>query len=188
MKAINVNKLTRAGCTFKFWVADWFAQLNNKMGGDLKKIQTVGRWAGSTALALLPLLQLLQPPPQGGARNSGALVCPWPVPQRQRHTRQLLQMRPRGGAAHSRRRGQAAPGGGGGCGLAGSCRLPRLLTRSHPTPPHPRYMVEVWKAVGMDLTRVEFLNSSEEINSRPNEYWTLVGGVRLLQGEAGRGG
>lgn len=35
-------------------------------------------------------------------------------------------------------------------------------------------MVEVWKAVGMDLTRVEFLNSSEEINSRANEYWTLV--------------
>lgn len=79
MKAINVNKLTKAGCTFKFWVADWFAQLNNKMGGDLKKIQTVGR-----------------------------------------------------------------------------------------------YMVEVWKAVGMDLTRVEFLNSSESINAKPDEYWTLV--------------
>ena len=31
--------LLRAGCHFKFWVADWFAQLNNKMGGDLKKIQ-----------------------------------------------------------------------------------------------------------------------------------------------------
>ncbi|PNH11891.1 Tyrosine--tRNA ligase [Tetrabaena socialis] len=44
MKAINVNKLTKAGCTFKFWVADWFAQLNNKMGGDLKKIQTVGKY------------------------------------------------------------------------------------------------------------------------------------------------
>ncbi|KIZ01739.1 tyrosyl-tRNA synthetase [Monoraphidium neglectum] len=42
LKAINVNKLTQAGCTFKFWVADWFAQLNNKMGGDLKKIQAVG--------------------------------------------------------------------------------------------------------------------------------------------------
>jgi len=42
MKALNVNKLTRSGVTFKFWVADWFAQLNNKMGGDLKKIQTVG--------------------------------------------------------------------------------------------------------------------------------------------------
>lgn len=31
MKALNVNKLTKAGCTFKFWVADWFAQLNNKV-------------------------------------------------------------------------------------------------------------------------------------------------------------
>lgn len=79
MKAINVNKLTKAGVHFKFWVADWFAQLNNKMGGDLKKIQTVGR-----------------------------------------------------------------------------------------------YMVEVWKAVGMDLSKVEFLSSSEEINKRPDEYWTLV--------------
>ncbi|KAG2440015.1 hypothetical protein HXX76_004132 [Chlamydomonas incerta] len=79
MKAINVNKLTKVGCTFKFWVADWFAQLNNKMGGDLKKIQTVGK-----------------------------------------------------------------------------------------------YMVEVWKAVGMDLSKVEFLSSSEEINKRPDEYWTLV--------------
>ncbi|KXZ46866.1 hypothetical protein GPECTOR_40g600 [Gonium pectorale] len=79
MKAINVNKLTKAGCHFKFWVADWFAQLNNKMGGDLKKIQTVGK-----------------------------------------------------------------------------------------------YMVEVWKAVGMDLSKVEFLSSSEEINKRPDEYWTLV--------------
>jgi tyrosyl-tRNA synthetase len=32
----------------------------------------------------------------------------------------------------------------------------------------------VWKAVGMDLSRVEFLNSSEEINRRADEYWTLV--------------
>jgi tyrosyl-tRNA synthetase len=79
MKALNVNKLTRSGCVFKFWVADWFAQLNNKMGGDLKKIQTVGR-----------------------------------------------------------------------------------------------YMIEVWKAVGMELDRVEFLWSSEEINSRSGEYWPLV--------------
>ncbi|KAI8472552.1 MAG: hypothetical protein J3K34DRAFT_413463 [Monoraphidium minutum] len=79
LKAINVNKLTQAGCTFKFWVADWFAQLNNKMGGDLKKIQAIGR-----------------------------------------------------------------------------------------------YMVEVWKAVGMDMERVEFLNCSEEINSRSDEYWSLV--------------
>lgn len=26
----------------------------------------------------------------------------------------------------------------------------------------------------MDLTHVEFLSSSEEINKRPDEYWTLV--------------
>jgi tyrosyl-tRNA synthetase len=79
MKAINVNRLTQAGCTFKFWIADWFALLNNKMGGDLKKIQTVGQ-----------------------------------------------------------------------------------------------YMIEVWKAVGMDMSRVEFIWASDEINSRANEYWTLV--------------
>ncbi|KAK2078212.1 hypothetical protein QBZ16_004080 [Prototheca wickerhamii] len=79
LKALNVNKLTKCGVTFRFWVADWFAQLNNKMGGDLKKIQTVGR-----------------------------------------------------------------------------------------------YMVEIWKAVGMDMEKVEFLHASEEINKRPDEYWTLV--------------
>jgi hypothetical protein len=44
MKALNVNKLTKAGCTFKFWIADWFAMLNNKMGGDLKKIRNVGQY------------------------------------------------------------------------------------------------------------------------------------------------
>ena len=44
MKADNVNRLTKAGCVFVFWVADWFGLLNNKMGGDLAKIQTVGRY------------------------------------------------------------------------------------------------------------------------------------------------
>ncbi|CAL0316216.1 unnamed protein product [Lupinus luteus] len=44
MKAINVNKLTASGCRVKIWIADWFAKLNNKMGGDLKKIETVGRY------------------------------------------------------------------------------------------------------------------------------------------------
>lgn len=79
LKALNVNKLTRCGVTFKFWVADYFAQLNNKMGGDLKKIQIVGQ-----------------------------------------------------------------------------------------------YMVEIWKAVGMDMERVQFLSASEEINTRAAEYWPLV--------------
>ncbi|KAF7140942.1 hypothetical protein RHSIM_Rhsim06G0185200 [Rhododendron simsii] len=44
MKIISVNRMTSAGCKVKIWIADWFAQLNNKMGGDLKKIQTVGKY------------------------------------------------------------------------------------------------------------------------------------------------
>lgn len=79
MKAINVNKLTRSGCKFIFWVADWFAMLNNKMDGDLKKIRVVGE-----------------------------------------------------------------------------------------------YMIEIWKAAGMNMENVEFRWASEEINSRANEYWLLV--------------
>lgn len=43
LRAHNVNKFTKAGCKFTFWVADWFAQLNLKFGGDLKKIQTAGK-------------------------------------------------------------------------------------------------------------------------------------------------
>lgn len=79
LKAINVNKCTKAGCIFIFWVADWFALLNNKMGGDLQKIRTVGE-----------------------------------------------------------------------------------------------YMIEVWKACGMDMTRVKFVWTSEEINANSNAYWLRV--------------
>lgn len=79
MKAINVNKLTSSGCIFIFWVADWFAMLNNKMGGDIEKIKTTGR-----------------------------------------------------------------------------------------------YLIETWKAAGMDMRNVKFLWASDEINKRPNEYWMRV--------------
>ena len=44
MKACIVNRLTEARCKFIFWVADWFALMNNKMGGDINKIQTVGKY------------------------------------------------------------------------------------------------------------------------------------------------
>lgn len=44
LRAINVNKLTKAGFKFKFWVADWFALMNNKMDGDLEKIKIVGEY------------------------------------------------------------------------------------------------------------------------------------------------
>ncbi|KAG5547144.1 hypothetical protein RHGRI_012982 [Rhododendron griersonianum] len=81
MKIISVNKMTSAGCKVKIWIADLFAQMNNKMGGDLKKINDVGK-----------------------------------------------------------------------------------------------YMIEVWKAAGMNLQggKVEFIWSSEEINSRGSEYLPLV--------------
>ncbi|EGG13588.1 tyrosine-tRNA ligase [Cavenderia fasciculata] len=79
LKSINVNRMTKAGCTFIFWVADWFAMLNNKMGGDLVKIRKVGQ-----------------------------------------------------------------------------------------------YMIEIWKATGMDMENVEFLWSSDEINKGANDYWLRV--------------
>lgn len=33
-----------AGCKVKIWIADLFAQLNNKIGGDLNKIQIAGKY------------------------------------------------------------------------------------------------------------------------------------------------
>ena len=79
LRAINVNKLTSTGCIFKFWVADWFAQLNNKMEGDLAKIKTVGL-----------------------------------------------------------------------------------------------YMIEIWKAIGMDMRNVQFLWASDAINAEADKYWSIV--------------
>ncbi len=44
LRAININKMTAAGCTFKMLVADWHAWANNKMSGDLERIQKVGKF------------------------------------------------------------------------------------------------------------------------------------------------
>jgi len=44
LRSLNVNRMTKAGCKFKMFVADWHAWANNKMGGDLEKIQTVGKY------------------------------------------------------------------------------------------------------------------------------------------------
>lgn len=44
LRAINVNKMIKAGIRFKMWVADWHAMANNKMGGDLEKIKIVGKY------------------------------------------------------------------------------------------------------------------------------------------------
>lgn len=45
-----------------------------------------------------------------------------------------------------------------------------------PTPtltPHTR-RAQVWKAAGMDMTNVEFLWASDEINTHANDYWLRV--------------
>lgn len=44
LRAININKMTKAGCRFKMLVADWHAWANNKVGADLDNIQTVGKY------------------------------------------------------------------------------------------------------------------------------------------------
>ena len=44
LRTINVNKMIKAGFRFKMFVADWHGWANNKMGGDLEKIQTVGKY------------------------------------------------------------------------------------------------------------------------------------------------
>jgi tyrosyl-tRNA synthetase len=44
LRAINVNKMIKAGVKFKMLVADWHGWANNKMGGDLDKIQIVGKY------------------------------------------------------------------------------------------------------------------------------------------------
>jgi len=44
MKKNIVNRMTRAGFTFLFWVADWFAFLNHKLGGKMANIQLAGHY------------------------------------------------------------------------------------------------------------------------------------------------
>jgi tyrosyl-tRNA synthetase len=80
-KAMNVNNCTLEGTNSKFifWVADWFALMNDKMGGDLEKIKIVGR-----------------------------------------------------------------------------------------------YLIEVWKAAGMNLEHVEFKWASEEITEKADTYWPIM--------------
>ncbi|VBB18830.1 tyrosine-tRNA ligase [Yasminevirus sp. GU-2018] len=79
IRTINVNKITSTGVKFVFWVADYFALLNLKMGGKFDRI-----------------------------RKAGEL------------------------------------------------------------------MIHIWKACGMDMSNVEFVWASEEIQKRSAEYWALV--------------
>lgn len=42
VRALNIQKLIKAGVHFKMLIADWHAFANNKLGGDLDKIKKVG--------------------------------------------------------------------------------------------------------------------------------------------------
>lgn len=44
LRPILVEDMLKAGVRMKLWIADWFAWVNNKMGGDLEKIQEVGKY------------------------------------------------------------------------------------------------------------------------------------------------
>ena len=44
LRPILVEDMLKAGVKMKLWIADWFAWVNDKMGGDLPKIQEVGRY------------------------------------------------------------------------------------------------------------------------------------------------
>ncbi len=44
LRAINVNKMAKAGCKFKMLVADWHAWANNKLAGKLENIQLAGEY------------------------------------------------------------------------------------------------------------------------------------------------
>ncbi len=43
-RAMNLKKMIKAGVRFKLLLADWYAWINDKMGGDLEKIQKVGEY------------------------------------------------------------------------------------------------------------------------------------------------
>lgn len=44
IRAITINKMVKAGFTFKMLIADWHAMANNKFDGDLAKIQKTGEY------------------------------------------------------------------------------------------------------------------------------------------------
>ena len=44
LRAININKMIKAGAYFKMWIADWHAWANNKLGGKLGNIQKAGEY------------------------------------------------------------------------------------------------------------------------------------------------
>src|SRR3989344_4219492 len=44
LRATNLRNMIKAGINFKLYLADYFAFVNNKLGGDLEKIRTAGQY------------------------------------------------------------------------------------------------------------------------------------------------
>jgi tyrosyl-tRNA synthetase len=44
LRATNLKNMLKAGIKFKLWLADYFAFINNKLGGDINNIQTAGKY------------------------------------------------------------------------------------------------------------------------------------------------
>src|SRR5271157_3867092 len=44
LRARNLKKMMEAGVHFKLYLADYFAFINNKLGGDLEAIRTAGKY------------------------------------------------------------------------------------------------------------------------------------------------
>jgi tyrosyl-tRNA synthetase len=44
LRAENLKVMLKAGVKFKLWLADYFAFINNKLGGDLERIQKAGEY------------------------------------------------------------------------------------------------------------------------------------------------
>ena len=44
MKTLSINKMVKSGFKVKILMADWFAQMNSEIGGNLNKMRTIGRY------------------------------------------------------------------------------------------------------------------------------------------------
>ncbi|KAJ1280750.1 hypothetical protein BS78_04G257000 [Paspalum vaginatum] len=43
-KTLNINEMVKSGFKVKILMADWFAQMNSEIGGNLNKVRTIGRY------------------------------------------------------------------------------------------------------------------------------------------------
>ena len=44
METLSINKMVKSGFKVKILMADWLAQMNSEIGGNLNKMRTIGRY------------------------------------------------------------------------------------------------------------------------------------------------